>query len=224
MKDNNMKYYVYELIDPRNEKPFYIGCGQKNRMYRHEKDVLVDRVPNGTNKKLGNKIKQILATDSEIKYKKVFKTENNKEVFTKEIELIAKIGLENLCNLTEGGEGNTYWLGKKHSEESKRKISESKKGHKVSIETRKKISNSLKGCIAWNKGKIHSDEVKQKISNSLFGRISPMKGKHHTEETKRKMSKSMKGINTWMKGKHHSLETRKKISESLKKRKSESTL
>lgn len=32
-----MEYYVYQLIDPRNDLVFYVGKGCKNRMYEHEK-------------------------------------------------------------------------------------------------------------------------------------------------------------------------------------------
>ena len=49
--------------------------------------------------------------------------------------------------------------GKKHSEESIKKMSDSKKGKSRSTETRKKISDGLKG-------KTHSDETKKKISES----------------------------------------------------------
>lgn len=61
-----------------------------------------------------------------------------------------------------------YWLGKKLPEESKRKSSETKKGHKVSEETRRKISNTLKGHPAWNKGKkgIYSEETRKRMSES----------------------------------------------------------
>ena len=76
-------------------------------------------------------------------------------------------------NLTAGG-GQTIF-----SEESKRKMSKSRKGRDV-----------------WNKGKtgIYSEETKRKMSESS-------KGKHHTEETKRKMSKSRKGRPSPFKGK-----------------------
>ena len=30
-------YYVYQLVDPRNNKPFYIGKGTGNRAYQHTK-------------------------------------------------------------------------------------------------------------------------------------------------------------------------------------------
>ena len=76
-------------------------------------------------------------------------------------------------NLTAGG-GQTIF-----SEESKRKMSKSRKGRDV-----------------WNKGKtgIYSEETKRKMSESS-------KGKHHTEETRRKMSKSRKGRPSPFKGK-----------------------
>lgn len=58
--------------------------------------------------------------------------------------------------------GNKYHLGKNHSEETKNKISESKKGFKHSEETKKKMSESKKGFK-------HSEETKLKIrkSNSI---------------------------------------------------------
>ena len=58
-------------------------------------------------------------------------------------------------NLRLGGEG-----GGKLSEETKRKISESRKGKTLSKETKRKLSE-------LNKGKKHSKETKRKISESL---------------------------------------------------------
>ena len=56
------------------------------------------------------------------------------------------------------GENNPMY-GKKISEETKNKISESLKGHKVSEETKEKISKS-------NKGKVKSENHKNKLRNS----------------------------------------------------------
>ena len=30
-----LKYYVYMLLDPRDNKPFYIGKGKDNRIFNH---------------------------------------------------------------------------------------------------------------------------------------------------------------------------------------------
>src|SRR6056297_2679684 len=35
-----IKHYVYCLIDPRTQKPFYIGKGQGNRVFAHARDAL----------------------------------------------------------------------------------------------------------------------------------------------------------------------------------------
>ena len=64
------------------------------------------------------------------------------------------------------GEKNPFY-GKHHSDETKRKLSESKKG------------------------KHHSEETKRKISESLKGEKNPRYGKHHSEETKRKISENV---------------------------------
>lgn len=92
--------------------------------------------------------------------------------------------------------GNTNMLGKKHSEETKSKLSKIFTGHKhteetkrkitlgltgrpVSIETRRKMSDSQKGIT-------FSEERKQNISKSLMGRKIP-------KEVLEKRSKSISG-------------------------------
>ena len=95
-------------------------------------------------------------------------------------------------NIDISGENHPMW-GKKHSDESKRKMSESKKGknHPMwgkipSDETKNKISES-------NKGKKKSDETKRKMSEAkIRSKSSGMLGKKHSDETKRKMSESQK--------------------------------
>lgn len=123
-------------------------------------------------------------------------------------------------NITDGGEGGNggkkgqvpWNKGKHHSEETRRKLSEVRKGKHFgshSEETKKKISESLKGHDDWNKGKHHSNETKKKISDAMKGRVPPNKGKHHSEEARRKMSKACKG-------RLLSEETKKKLSEAHK--------
>jgi group I intron endonuclease len=93
-----------------------------------------------------------------------------------EIEYIQKYNsvYPNGYNLTFGGDSG------KKSEETKRRISEAKKGRRHSEETKIKISDA-------GKRRRHSEENKKKISESE-------KGKFVSEETKRKMSKAKKNF------------------------------
>ena len=75
----------------------------------------------------------------------------------------------------------------KHSEESKRKMSEAKIGITFSEEHKKKISEALSGEKAYWYGKHFSEEHRRKISESKTG-------KHFSEEHKKKISES-KGVN-----------------------------
>lgn len=98
------------------------------------------------------------------------------------------------------------------SEETREKL----RSRIMSEETRRKISESRKG-IKLNL----TDERRRQISESNRQRFT---GKKHTEESKRKMSETLKARAknhpAWgMTGKHHSEETKKKISESESKTK-----
>jgi hypothetical protein len=100
-----------------------------------------------------------------------------------------------------------------HSEETRKKQSESQKGKKHSEESRKKMSEAKKNM---------SEGTKQKMSESKKGKTTWMKGKKHTEETLKKMSDANKGkklsdatkekIGKAGKGRRHTEETRKKMS------------
>lgn len=81
-------------------------------------------------------------------------------------------------------------LGKHHSEETKRKMSESHKGKKFSKETCLKISESKKGklnpnygkCFHTWEGKLLPDETRQKMSNAKMGDKNPNYGKWTGED------------------------------------------
>lgn len=100
----------------------------------------------------------------------------------------------------------SYWYGKHHSEESRRKMSESSKGRTFSADTRRKISEAMKG-------KVRSEDTCRKLSEAMKEKN---KGKHLSDETRKKMSESRKGDKNPFYGKNHSDETRKKMSESRK--------
>lgn len=83
--------------------------------------------------------------------------------------------------------------GKKHTDKTKRKMSEAKigkgsanKGKKASPETRKKLSQA-------HMGKPLSAEHRRSLSESLSGEKHPMYGKRHTDAAKRKISGEQRG-------------------------------
>ena len=124
-------------------------------------------------------------------------------------------------NRTDGGIKTIY------SPETRKKMSETKKGNKNwlgkqhSSESRKKISEALKGTRLANKnpmyGKPHSKETRKKMSEAARGNKN-FQGKHHSIETRKKMSEAQKGEKHPLFGKHHSEETRRKMSEAHKSR------
>lgn len=99
-------------------------------------------------------------------------------------------------------------FGKRHSEESLNRMSESHKGYHASEDTRQKLSRSALGRTPWNKGKEGvmpepwnkgkhiSEDIRKKISEGHKGQIPWNKGKIgvYTEETLKKMSVVHKGF------------------------------
>jgi len=115
---------------------------------------------------------------------------------------------------------------KKHSEESKQKMSVSHKGRILSKEWKEKISKALKGRILEPLSKEHkiniskgvkhfwencSDDFKKernkKISELLKGKKKPTRSNEH----RRKISEAHKGKTAWNKGKHLSKEELNKM-------------
>ena len=122
----------------------------------------------------------------------------NEQSIEKEIALIAHYGIDNLCNMTEGGEGGG--IGRKWSDESRRKLSEAKKGkpnpgiageknHMKTPESRAKMSELFKGRkMPWMQGE-NSPMLKQKNRDAVSARCKGVKrpditGKNHKNAKK----------------------------------------
>lgn len=122
-----------------------------------------------------------------------------KELNKSEIGMIEKYDtFSKGYNLTEGGEGvlglwgeAAFWYGRHHTEESKKKMSEGKKGEKnynygkhPTKETREKMSKS-------SEGKKMSDSAREKVSKA---RKDKKHSKEHTEKLAKATSKKYKII------------------------------
>ena len=98
-------------------------------------------------------------------------------------------------------------LGRKMSEESRRKLSETRKGIRFSEEHKRKLSVSHKGIPSWNKGGALTDDHKKKIGESNRGKkrapevVERLReigkvaflGKRHSEEIKEHWSRVRRG-------------------------------
>jgi group I intron endonuclease len=127
-------------------------------------------------------------------------------------------------NVKVGGEGG---VGLKHTEETRAKMSASKKGTTATDETKAKMSAALKG-------RIFTEDTRAKLSvaakghKRCVGRVvredtrakigAANKGKTHSEEVKTKISKSLLG-NQYRLGIPHSEESKTKMSVVAKGRK-----
>ena len=166
-------FYTYVLIDSSTNKIFYVGKGSGDRMYKHVQISKGNSICRNRNKKLYNKIQKIISDGNSIISLKVFENENESLVLEYEIKLISELGVDNLCNLTLGGEGTSYPYGL--TESHKKNISKGKIGKKrkpITDETRKKLSESRlnylnnKGHSGYWKDKTIPEEVKEKMSIS----------------------------------------------------------
>jgi len=83
-----MKYYVYELIDPRNNKVFYVGKGKGKRVFEHEKEAI-----KGSMHRKCVLIREILNSNLKVINKIVKYFDEEQKAYDYEVKLISKIGL-----------------------------------------------------------------------------------------------------------------------------------
>lgn len=204
------KFYVYAHVRNDTGRVFYIGKGHGRRAW-------VTRRRNQHWSNIANK------AGYQVEILKGDLTE--KEALAMEIKTIAEIGLDNLCNMTIGGDGTA---GFKMNEDQKRVLVANLTGRILSAETRKKISEANSGLkrdrsvveahANMLRGRKHSIEHVEKIRNSGIGRV-------FSEETRRKISASNTGkvasvesrerMSKAHAGKTRSIESREKQSSSL---------
>jgi len=145
-------FYVYQHIRLDTNEVFYVGKGSGKRAQSKRRNIYWRNIV----KKYGYRIEIIKENLTE------------QEAFQLEIEwitLMKDIGLAK-ANLSTGGEGPS---GHRHSEKTKQRWSDLRKGN----------GNPLFG-------KIHSSETRKKMADTRYGKVA-------TAETKKKMSKTHRG-------------------------------
>jgi len=183
--------YVYMLVDPRNNQPFYVGKGKGSRCRFHLDEAKY--YTNRKSKKL-NKIRKLFLLGLEPTIIKVDENVTDAEAIDLEVLLIAEmrdIGIP-LTNMTDGGDGAQ---GYRHTEEHKRFASERQKNRAFTEEHKQRMRKpkSEEGRAAIAAARLTttyrpSEETKRKTSEALIGRPSPMKGQTHSDEARAKMS------------------------------------
>lgn len=154
--NNNYIVYAHRRLD--NNQIFYIGKGLNKGMRKRHLSK------NGRNKHWYNIVNKV-GYEVEI-FLENLTNEKACEVERKLISYYGRkdLGLGNLVNVTDGGEGVS---GYKMSEESKQKMREAKIGKKLSEEHRVKSAEILKKHRdEFQKGVKYSDEKKQKYSKA----------------------------------------------------------
>lgn len=173
---NPNRFYVYEHLKPNTGEVFYIGKGCKNRAYQTR-----SRNNHWTN----------IVNKYGLEVNIIYKNLTNQEAGQKEIDLIEFYGLDNLCNMTQGGDGCISL-----KQESRDKISNSLKGKIQSQESKDKRSASLKKT--WQNPALRELKRQQSIELNRLGLIgvkigtpSKKKGKPFAGD-KEKLSQSLK--------------------------------
>ena len=194
-------FTVYMHITPSNKR--YIGITSKDLSERFGSNGCLYR-----NQIFGRAIKKY-GWDN-IEHIIVAQNLTKERAKKLEIELIAKYDTTNPkygYNRSIGGDIPVI-LGQHHSEETKKKISDSNKGKEISLSTRKQISDSVKSLWQTNEyrekqnNRAVSDISKKRMSEAHKGKILSEKhkekirlgnlGKHQSDKTKQMLSEIVK--------------------------------
>jgi hypothetical protein len=157
------KPYVYTLAYP-DGRVFYVGKGTGKRIDRHEQDAR--RAQGSHNPYKDNTIRLIWSRGEQVLKTKLALFDTHEEACLYEIALI--FFMDNLTNLSIGGE-NAIGLSDEIENARRQKISQSMIGRAFSVETRKKISEAKKGKT--QKGHAHSAVTRQKMRDAATGRV-----------------------------------------------------
>lgn len=170
--ESEPRYYVYLHIKETDGTPFYVGKGKVSKRKRYKSKLNRNKWWNNIVDKHGF---DIIMLEEDLIEEEAFKIEKYW------IDRIGRRDKEegSLVNLTDGGEG---FSGRIITDDTRKKMSESKKGFKHSDEMKEKMRQINKGNTN-RLGMKTSEETKEKQSKAKLGK----KRKPHSEETKEKI-------------------------------------
>jgi len=196
-------YKVYALINPIDENVIYIGATKGALSSRLGRHMFESRRENFTRKHKA--INEILKAGHRVIIEELDRCEDYEEALKLEEKYIEIYTSEYLTNIILGGrgtnnlvvpestrlliskglKGNTNWLGKTHTDESREKISNTRKANFANMtnEERKSYRDNNKGFS----GHTHTPEARLRISIANTGRTP-------SEETREKLRNSKLGL------------------------------
>jgi len=186
-------FYVYGLFELGTENLLYIGKGKNDRSKKHRPLLIENK---HVNPKLQNKFNSLIKNNSDVEDRIIQNNLTEQNALDREKQLIAFYGLENLCNLTEGGEGGDCLTHNPNRLQIIQKSARSRTGKKRDQHTVEKIKTKLE---EWRKTEEYQSYV-EKMSSERIGKNNPMYGKRETEEHKKERMKNMLSKPRWNSG------------------------
>jgi hypothetical protein len=167
------RYYLYRHIRLDKNEPFYVGIGSKKNANFF---TMSNEYERAFVKKRRNAWWQNITQKTNYKIDIICESNDYGFIQEKEKEFIS-IYKKTLCNMTLGGEGTlgvepwnkglNIWINKKHPNA----------GKKLTEETKRKKSESMKNSDKNLKGKVLPDWWREKIRQKKIGKNNPMFGK-----------------------------------------------
>lgn len=174
MNKNDIKYFLYALLDPRTNTPFYIGI-TSNVKIRFNRHCIVNLRAFKDNASKAKLIKELKKQNLKPHLQILFEDLNEAKAKSLEIKIIAearKIYGEKITNISDGGfvvslstrkKLSNIRKGRKASDRSKLKISKAKKGIK-------RTEEAIKKSAIGHLGIRPSENHKRKISEAQLGK------------------------------------------------------
>jgi group I intron endonuclease len=187
---------------------FYIGssCDIRKRIWQHRKELLGNKHGNPHLQNSWNK-----RGEQAFEFTTILFCDIESKLYYEQVLID---GLKPAYNIAANAAAP--WQGLHLSDETRAKMSKSQMGRKQTDEAKRKISEARKGKPNGRLGKRLSDETRAKMSASQSGESHPNFGKHLSEETRAKISEAEKGELGNMFGRRHTEEARAKMSEASK--------